>query len=186
MVRGSSSSRGNRFFFSFTKCRDRHAVPSVPGLKLTSADERRREGGETTGAWPSWRGPGARPYCICICISQRYHYLATVHKLTLSDHPQVTPQLKVSICDLVWRFVAPPPLLGSPMNIFLPGPEPALRSPKVPTHLHLLPLLRRSGTISLRPLYAFAVPVIIFEVHCTLSQFSICDCAVRSVQKNYF
>jgi hypothetical protein len=158
--------------------------PAYRGLKLTSADERR--GGKPV----KLPGPG-RPEGGPVPDHIAFLYILAVPpsadctQLTFSHQVQVTLQLWVGLCDLVWRFVTAPPLLGGPIKIFYRVPNPLLAALKLPTQLHLLPMLR-SATITLLPLYAFAVPVVIFEVHCTLSQLSISDFAVRSLLKNYF
>jgi hypothetical protein len=52
-----------------------------------------------------------------------------LYKSTLSDQALVTLQLRVSLSNLVSRFLASPPLLQGPKKIFSHGPEYTLRSP---------------------------------------------------------
>jgi hypothetical protein len=51
-----------------------------------------------------------------------------LYNLTLPDQAQVILQLRVSVFDLMWRFLAGPPLLWGP-NILSSAPKPTLGGP---------------------------------------------------------
>ena len=71
--------------------------------------------------------PGPGLCCVCFYLS-RCVIIRRVHKLTLSDPVQVTLKLKVSLSDLVSRFLSGPTLLGGGgANFFFHlGPTPLL------------------------------------------------------------
>ena len=74
--------------------------------------------------------PGPGLCCVCFYLS-RCVIIRRVHKLTLSDPVQVTLKLKVSLSDLVSRFLSGPTLLGGGGGkFFFPlGPDPAVGGP---------------------------------------------------------
>jgi hypothetical protein len=70
------------------------------------------------------RGPDS-DYFAHIFVFLRCIVICPLYKLTPSDQAQVTLHLRVSLADLVLRFLAGPPLLAEP-KIFSPEPGPAV------------------------------------------------------------
>jgi len=68
---------------------------------------------------------------FCVFLSFSAVYLLA-YKLTLSDHPRVTLLIMVGISELVYVFLAGPPLLGGggePEELFRRGPNRLPRAP---------------------------------------------------------
>jgi len=95
------------------------APPHYTNLFRFSSDEGR--GVETRHKLPGLGSPVGDPgpglCCVCFYLS-RCVIIRRVHKLTLSDPVQVTLKLKVSLSDLVSRFLSGPTLLGGGGKFF--------------------------------------------------------------------
>ena len=91
-------------------------------LLITSTDESKE-------ASRSYRVPAVRKVSRLCCLRVCFMYflgsviICRLYKLTLLCQAQVTPQLRVSLYDYVWRFSSLDPCCGGRGCYFLRGPN---------------------------------------------------------------